>query len=250
MTHYKRYYHLCLSAILASIFFMGCVSVKYNEEHIQTHPAQEKQPPTSKSVLAPVYAPLAEWLVNRFHLESLQGIGIDLGSGKGDLIVELAQRTPSLHWINADINPGAFYAFFQKAQQNGIADRISAQYADAKNLPYKDGYADIVVSRGSFPFWGGVKAGLSEVNRILKVGGIAYIGRGFSENLPAETARAIRERQKKNARFPAYDVDQTEQDLRQIMQELNIQNYQIHRPHPSGSEGVNYGIWLEWRKQP
>ncbi|MGC9327064.1 MAG: class I SAM-dependent methyltransferase, partial [Candidatus Hinthialibacter sp.] len=177
MARFTRCNHSYIVAIILSLVAAGCVSVKYNEVRVAS---ASPSPQPSKSVLAPVYAPLAEWLVNRFHLEDMEGIGIDLGSGKGDLIVELAQRTSSLHWINADINTNNFYVFFQKAQQQGVAHRISAQFADAKNLPYKDGYADIVVSRGSFPFWGGVKAGLSEVNRILKIGGIAYIGRGFS----------------------------------------------------------------------
>ncbi len=236
---------LCL--ILSGMVGIGCQSSQTLKQPAADKPVI-KRATEIRNVLSPVYAPLAEWLVERFDLAEKTGIGIDLGSGTGDLIVELAQRTPGLHWINADIDPSRFGIFYEKAKAAGVSERVSAQWSDAGNMPYRDGYADIVVSRGSFPFWSDLKAGLSEVNRILKPGGIAYIGRGFSENLPVETAKAIRERQQTNNRFPRYDVDETEKELRRIMVELEIRGYEIIRPHPPGSDGVNYGIWLEWRK--
>ena len=236
-----------LCFILTAVLGMGCQTRQTLEPPTVDKPTAKGTTET-RNVLSPVYAPLAEWLVERFDLKEKTGIGIDLGSGTGDLIVELAQRTPGLHWINADIDPSRFGIFYEKAKAAGVSERVSAQWSDAGNMPYRDGYADIVVSRGSFPFWSDLKAGLSEVNRILKPGGIAYIGRGFSENLPVETAKAIRERQQTNNRFPRYDVDETEKELRRIMVELEIRGYEIIRPHPPGSEGVNYGIWLEWRK--
>jgi SAM-dependent methyltransferase len=237
---------LCLAMVIACI---GCATRSVIEITAAGRVVPDKQQPQPKSALAPVYAPLAEWLTQRFNLASQKGIGIDLGSGKGDLIAELAQRSPEMHWINADIDPANFAPFFEKVKTAGVADRVSAMMADAKRLPFRDGYADIIVSRGSFPFWGDLQAGLSEVNRVLKPGGAAYIGRGFSENLPVEIARQIRDRQKKNDGFPKYDVDETEKEMRRIMDELGVRGYQIIRPKPPGSEGVNYGIWVEWRKE-
>ena len=60
----------------------------------------------SSTILQPVYGPLAEQIANDFDLEDMKGMGIDLGSGPGDLIIELCKRTKYLHWVNADINPG------------------------------------------------------------------------------------------------------------------------------------------------
>lgn len=247
MKSFTTLYPILLSFILTGALGMGCQPSQTIERTAVEKPVSKGTTET-RNDLSPVYAPLAEWLVERFDLKEKTGIGIDLGSGTGDLIVELAKRTPGLHWINADIDPSRFITFYEKAKVAGVSERISAQWSDAGNMPYRDGYADIVVSRGSFPFWSDLKAGLSEVNRILKPGGIAYIGRGFSENLPVETAKAIRDRQQTNNRFPRYDVDETERELRRIMVELGIRDYEIIRPHPPGSEGVNYGIWLEWRK--
>ena len=64
-----------------------------------------------RGLLAPVYQPLAKQIVKDFDLAKKGGVGIDLGSGPGTLIVELCKLT-QMHWINADINPNFFAGFF------------------------------------------------------------------------------------------------------------------------------------------
>ena len=86
------------------------------------------------------------------------------------------------------------------AAQAGVEHRINTLEADAHNLPLDDETADIVVSRGSFHIWKDKPKAFSEIYRVLKPGGVAYIGRGFSENLPADVARQIREQQKQRRR--------------------------------------------------
>jgi len=61
-----------------------------------------------------------------------------------------------------------------------------------------------------------------------------------------ETAKKIRAKQGGRLK---YDVDKTAGELHHIMEVLGIKKYQIHRPKPSGGEKVNYGIWIEFRKQ-
>ena len=46
-----------------------------------------------------------------------------------------------------------------------------------------------------------------------------------------------------------YDVDKTADELVQIMKDLGIQDYRIHRPKPPGADEVNYGVWVEFRKR-
>lgn len=198
----------------------------------------------SRGTLAPVYAPLAEQLVSDLKLSEKDGIGIDLGSGPGTLIIELCERT-KLHWINADINPDVFPHFFEQASERGFGGRVSAMFADAHALPFHDNYADVIISRGSFPFWDDKTQGFREIYRVLKPGAVAYIGRGFSKNLPVKTARAIRAKQGKKMK---YDRAEAAEKLHRIMNTLKIENYTIHVPAPAGSEDVNYGVWVEFRK--
>ena len=153
-----------------------------------------------------------------------------------------------MHWVNADIDSRAFAGFIQRAQDAGFRGRVSAMLADAHALPFHDAFAEVVVSRGSFPFWKDKRKAFSEVYRVLKAGGAAFIGRGFPENLPLEVARQVRDRQRRNGKEPVYDVEKTAAELRQIMGSLGIEDYRIRIPHPERRGDVNYGIWLEFRK--
>ena len=203
---------------------------------------------SASTVLAPVYGPLAEYIVSEYNLFEKKGIGIDVGGGPGNLIIELCNRTQNLHWINIDINP-AFLPYSAKmAEKAGVGDRVSSLYSDVQDLPFKDGYADIIVSRGSFHLWNDKQIAFTEIYRVLKPDGIAFIGRGFSDNLPVETARQIRAQQKKGGGEPIYDKTQTAKDLETIMKSLGIKNYRIIIPDPPGREGINYGIWIEFHK--
>ena len=81
--------------------------------------------------------------------------------------------------------------------------------------------------------------------RVLKPGAIAYIGRGFSRNLPVATAKKIRAKQGKKMK---YNLDKAADELQHIMNELQIKEWKIHRPNPPGSDNVNYGLWVEFHK--
>ncbi len=209
--------------------------------------AAERMVRASQGTLAPVYAPLAEYLVDHLDLADAEGVGIDVGSGPGTLVVELAKRT-RMHWVNADINPHFFPHFYRLAEEAGLGHRASAVRADARHLPLRSNWADVVVSRGSFHFWGDRedrKRGFAEIYRVLAPGGVAYIGRGFSPNLPVETARRIRAKQGKKM---TYDRRKLADQLRGIMEDLGVADYRVHLPGPPGAEGINYGLWVEFRK--
>jgi len=245
-----------LAVVIVSIVARGSSSVgregqKTNEptpartqEQGPTREAAERMIKAAEGGLAPVYAPLAEEIVERLALADKEGVGLDLGSGPGTLILELCQRT-KLHWINADINSHFFPYFFRKAQELDLGGRVSAIQADACALPFHDAFADVVVSRGSFPFWPDLRRGLAEIHRVLKPGGVAYIGRGLPERMPPEVARSIREGRGEG---PKYDPNETERQLREHVKSLGIENYRIHRPRLNNPQGVNYGLWLEFRK--
>jgi SAM-dependent methyltransferase len=205
---------------------------------------------TSSGILAPVYGPLAEQIVSEFDLAAKQGIGIDLGSGRGDLIIELCRRTKRMHWINADINPRNFPHFIAMADREGFEDRVSAMQTDAVALPFRDNFADILVSRGSFQFWKDLQKAFAEIYRVLKPGGVAFVGRGFSDNLPGHVAERIRSRQRERGFELTYDVAATASQLESIMQLLDIEDYEIRIPVSKSHKDTRYGIWLEFHKPP
>ncbi len=231
-----------------AVFFAGGCSLPQKASNPNSQEKQRLRAAsmirTSRRVLAPVYAPLAEHIVDRLALEDKTGIGIDVGSGPGTLIIELCERT-RMNWVNADINPYSFAHFFTEAERRGFAHRVGAIQADVHDLPFRTNYADVILSRGSFHLWRDKVRAFAEIYRVLKPGATAYVGRGFSENLPVRTATEIR---KKQGRRMKYDVEKTADELRMIMNKLAIQEYQIHRPRADLYETVNYGVWVEFRK--
>ena len=199
---------------------------------------------TAGSVLAPVYAPLAEQIARDFQLADREGLGLDIGGGPGWLVVELAQRS-KLYWVDVDLNRNYLGPLAHRAEAAGVADRVAFLGADVQALPFRDGVADVIVSRGSYHFWPDIPKGFAEVWRVLKPGGIAYIGRGFSRDLPIDVARAIRQQQGDRMK---YDRQEQAALLRRIMNELNIRDYRLHLPDAPGGADINYGIWLEFHK--
>ena len=233
---------LWISFVLASAAF-ATEPLTAPSPEIHTRSDAAKFGSHAKGALAPLYAYLAQYLVDRYDLATRSGIGVDLGGGPGDTILELARRTQAMYWIDADINPHHFEYLYQDVGQAALAHRVGAVFADAQLLPFRDGYADIIVSRGSFHFWGDPGRAFAEIHRVLKPGGSAFIGRGLSPNVPVEVARSVRARQNGG---PQYDVDETAALFSDLMSRLGIETYEIVRPLPKAE--VNYGIWLAFTK--
>ncbi len=213
--------------------------------HWQSKQAADKMTRTANTALAPVYGYMAEYLASRFNLAGAGGTGIDIGGGPGHLAVELALRSPSMRWIDADINPHFFPYLNQLADSAGVGSRVEGVRADAASLPFPDQSANFVVSRGSLQFWGDLHRAISEIHRVLKPGGTAFIGRGLPPNMPAETARDVRRAQNGG---PSYDIDATERQLLEAVKKMGIKNYKIIRPRPRGADNINYGLWLEFSR--
>jgi len=234
---------LCLALVsLSWMILQGCAVQEAGNRSKQAV-AAERMIGVSEGRLAPVYGPLADQIVREYGLVEKEGVGIDLGSGPGTLIVELCERTEKMHWIDADINPHFFPYFLDRAEQNGFGGRVSAIVADSQDLPFKSEYADIIVSRGSYHFWKDKVKAFGEIYRVLKPRGVAFIGRGFAEDFPIELAKKVRSGNPMN-----YDKKEKAEELRGVMEKLGIEDYEIRIPQTGKAVGLNYGIWIEIRK--
>jgi len=103
-------------------------------------------------------------------------------------------------------------------------------------------YADIIVSRGSYQFWKNKTQAFKEIMRVLKPGGVAYIGRGFARDMPVEVARSIRTNQ---SGAMNYDRHKEAEKLQELLDELQIKNYRIEIPNTDDEKNIHYGIWVE-----
>jgi SAM-dependent methyltransferase len=189
---------------------------------------------------APVYPALAQQIVQDYGIT--EGVCVDVGGGTGHLSMELAKRT-KLTVYNLDIDTDAIRLSGILVDEAELRGRVLPLEGDALNLPFRDGFADLVVSRGSIPFWPDRAKGLRECYRILKPGGVAYIGGGFSRILPPEVRTPIaRQRKESFTKHPPKGFKRPN-DLDQVARKAGIPEGQYRLI----KEPI-LGAWLEIRK--
>lgn len=148
----------------------------------------ERVSEVARTTFAPVYPALAKQIVEDTGIK--EGVCVELGCGSGSLGLALAKIT-NLRIYAIDINPYAVAIAQKNAVEEGLSHRFYPMVGDATNLPFKDNFADLVVSRGMIPLIEDKVAVFREAYRVLKPGGVAYIGGGFSRMLDEEAVKKI-----------------------------------------------------------
>jgi ubiquinone/menaquinone biosynthesis C-methylase UbiE len=141
------------------------------------------------SKLAPVYPLIAQQIVDDYGIT--EGICLDIGTGPGYVGIELAKIT-GLEIYFIDYKQEAL----DKAEKNvsgcGLDNKVHFTRADVCELPFEDGFADFIVSRGSLWFWEDQVKGLQEIHRVLKKGGTAFAGGGLGRYCPPSMRKRLK----------------------------------------------------------
>jgi ubiquinone/menaquinone biosynthesis C-methylase UbiE len=97
------------------------------------------------------------------------GAVLDVGTGPGVLLVELARRRPDLRLTGLDLSADMVAA--AKRNLGPFGDRATARVGNATDLPFPDGSFDLIVSSLSLHHWDHPEAAVPEFARVLKPGG-------------------------------------------------------------------------------
>lgn len=189
---------------------------------------------------APLYPAFARQMVQDYGITN--GVCVDVGSSVGMFSMELAKIT-QMKCYALDIDPAAVRLCGILADEAGLTGRVMPIEGDAQAMPFSDASADLVFSRGSIPFWQDREAGVRECYRILKPGGVAYIGGGFSRVLDPTVRDPIARRRSEQMRKDPEPGFQPLSDLAQVARGAGIPESQfrfIQEPIA--------GWWLEIRK--
>ena len=97
--------------------------------------------------------------------------------------------------MTLDSSPKMQSLVIQNIRSLDLDLRIIPLLGDVHAIPAGEETFDLVVSRGSYHFWNDLPAAFREIFRVLKPGGIAYIGGGYGsrsdqERSPYRTKRA------------------------------------------------------------
>jgi ubiquinone/menaquinone biosynthesis C-methylase UbiE len=145
---------------------------------------------TVREVFAPIYPVIAEQIKTKTAISS--GKCLDAGCGTGALGIALAKIT-NLHITFFDQSEEMLTLAEGYASANGFGGRSAFVCGDIHEIDMEDESIDIVISRGSIPFWDDWSKAYGEIVRVLKKGGMAYIGGGFGS---AELGKKITKQKK------------------------------------------------------
>lgn len=129
-----------------------------------------------REVFAPIYPVIAGQIVERTGLRS--GKCLDAGCGTGALGRAIAGRT-DLHVTFFDRSEAMLSYARRHVEAESLSSRSHFVEGDIHAIDLASESMDLVISRGSSPFWENREQAYSEILRVLRKGGKAYIGGGF-----------------------------------------------------------------------
>ena len=107
-----------------------------------------------------------------------RGRVLDVGTGPGRLLAEIAGRRGDLELVGVDLSRRMLAIARKRVERAGApADRrpVRLVRADVRELPFADGAFDMVVSTLSLHHWRDVRQGLSECLRVTAAAGECWI---------------------------------------------------------------------------
>ena len=197
----------------------------------------------AKTLFAPVYPLLAKQIVNDYHVTT--GRCLDVGCGPAYLSIELAKAT-RLTITALDVDRRALAIARENVAQAGLKGRVVPVEGDVQALTFGPDRFDLVVSRCSLPCWKDKVKAFQEINRVLKPGGVAFIGVGSGRLLSETERRRIvaaldKLRRREGESVPWLKSLPSTRFLQYCVLKAGLPDAKITR--------TSDGVWVEFRKE-
>ena len=134
-------------------------------------------------VLASAYAKATRMAIESYYRQVAEKIAahlksgtiLDLGTGPGDLPIEIAKKSPGIQITGIDLSRKLIQMARANASTAGLADRLNFQLGNAAALDFEDSSFDMVISTGMLHSIKEPVKVLQEIYRVLKAGREAWI---------------------------------------------------------------------------
>lgn len=129
------------------------------------------------TLLRPLYRRVADDVMASPDLVSSSKASavLEIGSGPGELAIEIARRLPDGEVVGIDLAEAMVARATELASAERLDDRVRFALADAAALPLSDGSFGVTVSTLSLHHWSDPATVFTEVARVLRPGGVALI---------------------------------------------------------------------------
>ena len=105
----------------------------------------------------------------------VEGKVLDVGTGPGTLVRDIARRFPQLQVYGIDLSEEMIRLSREHASSEQLEERVHFDVGDVAHLPYPDQSFDMVVSTISQHHWHELEQPLRDLYRVLRPGGRLWI---------------------------------------------------------------------------
>ena len=166
----------------------------------------------------PVYPFLAQ------HIHELYGRQdgniLEIGPFSG-VIFTLQEKKVGNSFAIAAFPPKMANYFQWESSKKGVEDKVTVVETDSSLSGIEDNTIDLAVFRGAFFFPLLGEANLSQIHRVLKPGGFAFIGGGFGKHTPYALIKDIGEKSR-DLNFRLGKIHISEEEFRQRLRENEV----------------------------
>ncbi|UCH07587.1 MAG: class I SAM-dependent methyltransferase [Deltaproteobacteria bacterium] len=168
------------------------------------------------------------------------GSVLELGPFSGGISLELARSHPRLSITIGAESPAAIDYLRRKIVLSGLSECIPVEETDLEHLQFVDAQFDLVILRGAFFFLKDKVRLLGEIVRVLREGGMAFVGGGYGKGAPKELIDEIADQSRElNKRLGRKRISREE--LEQIVEKSEVADL-CHIEEQRG-------LWITIRKQ-
>jgi ubiquinone/menaquinone biosynthesis C-methylase UbiE len=159
-------------------------------------------------------------LLEMCHLDATSRV-LDIGCGSGNTACLIAQQYKS-QVVGIDISEVMIAQAEQRAQRQGVTDKVEFRVADVFQLPYEDSTFDVVLAESVLtPLPGDKLLGLKEMVRVIYPGGQVGVNEStFDKSIPPDLLALMSE-------HPAIHGHFSPETLRKLFEQAGLQVTQM-----------------------
>jgi ubiquinone/menaquinone biosynthesis C-methylase UbiE len=146
------------------------------------------------------HRPLSRWTIELLDIQPHNSI-LDIGCGGGMTIKEIARIAAGGFVAGVDYSEVMVRQALKRNAAAVGAERVVIKEGNISNLPFADASFDRACAIESFNYWPEPVAGLKEVHRVLKEGGLVAITTAWSKEMDNHPKYAV---MAQKMHFPLY----------------------------------------------